>query len=587
MTAYLIKNAAVLAASRPTCSSRTASSPQIGDRARPPTPDVPRSSTPTGLIALPGLVDLHTHLREPGREDAETVDYRHPGGRAGRLHRGARDGQHRAGRRHRRRRRAGLAAGPRGRLLRRLPGRRRHRRARRRAARRARRDGRLRRPGPGLLRRRQVRQRRGADAPGAGVRQGVRRRRRPARPGAAAHRGRADERGRAVRPARAAGLAGRRRGGDHRPRLPARRARRLPAARLPRLHGRLGRDRPRGQGARAGTSPPRPAPTTCCSPTSWPRRTTRSTRSTRRCARAADVEALRAGLADGTIDIVATDHAPHPHEDKDCEWAAAAFGMLGLETALSIVQETHGRHRPARLGRRRGADVLRPGADRPGQPTTAGRSRSASPPTSCSTTRRYAASSRRRESASLSRNTPYAGMELPGRVVATFLRGRPPCSTASCSRGQSRRVTGSVLEERTRTPEEAAELIRPGDQVFVGSACATPRTLLGPRWRPWPTRRPASRSSTSSPTAWAGRSAAHPTSGTGSSTSGATSATCCRAGWWTTCRCRWPTCPRCSDGHLPLDVALVQVAPPDADGMCSLGVSVDVTLRRGAGGAAL
>ena len=54
----------------------------------------------------------------------------------------------------------------------------------------------------------------------------------------------------------------------------------------------------------------------------------------------ADVEALRAGLADGTIDVVATDHAPHPHEDKDCEWAAAAFGMLGLETALSIVQET-------------------------------------------------------------------------------------------------------------------------------------------------------------------------------------------------------------------------------------------------------
>ena len=55
---------------------------------------------------------------------------------------------------------------------------------------------------------------------------------------------------------------------------------------------------------------------------------------------ATDVEALRAGLADGTIDVVATDHAPHPHEDKDCEWAAAAFGMLGLETALSIVQQT-------------------------------------------------------------------------------------------------------------------------------------------------------------------------------------------------------------------------------------------------------
>ncbi|MCW2770995.1 MAG: dihydroorotase, partial [Aeromicrobium sp.] len=53
-----------------------------------------------------------------------------------------------------------------------------------------------------------------------------------------------------------------------------------------------------------------------------------------------DVEAVREGLADGTIDIVATDHAPHPMEDKECEWSAAAFGMLGLETALSVVQQT-------------------------------------------------------------------------------------------------------------------------------------------------------------------------------------------------------------------------------------------------------
>ena len=50
-----------------------------------------------------------------------------------------------------------------------------------------------------------------------------------------------------------------------------------------------------------------------------------------------DVIALRAGLADGTIDIVGTDHAPHPTEDKDCEWQSAAFGMVGLETALSVV----------------------------------------------------------------------------------------------------------------------------------------------------------------------------------------------------------------------------------------------------------
>lgn len=49
-----------------------------------------------------------------------------------------------------------------------------------------------------------------------------------------------------------------------------------------------------------------------------------------------DVEALREGIADGTIDVIATDHAPHPKESKDCEWQAAAFGMTGLETALSV-----------------------------------------------------------------------------------------------------------------------------------------------------------------------------------------------------------------------------------------------------------
>jgi dihydroorotase len=53
-----------------------------------------------------------------------------------------------------------------------------------------------------------------------------------------------------------------------------------------------------------------------------------------------DVMALREGLAEGIIDIVATDHAPHPVEDKDCEWQAAAFGMVGLETAFSVVVKT-------------------------------------------------------------------------------------------------------------------------------------------------------------------------------------------------------------------------------------------------------
>ncbi len=137
----------------------------------------------------------------------------------------------------------------------------------------------------------------------------------------------------------------------------------------------------------------------------------------------ADVEALREGLADGTIDVVATDHAPHPHEDKDCEWAAAAFGMLGLETALSIVQETmvdaglldwaavadRMSSAPARIGRV---------ADH-GLPLEAGRP--ANMVLYDPAVRRVVDAT---ESASLSRNTPYAGMELPGRVVATFLRGR-------------------------------------------------------------------------------------------------------------------------------------------------------------------
>jgi dihydroorotase len=52
-----------------------------------------------------------------------------------------------------------------------------------------------------------------------------------------------------------------------------------------------------------------------------------------------DVDALRAGLVDGTIDVIATDHAPHPKESKDTDWASAAFGMVGLESAYSIAQQ--------------------------------------------------------------------------------------------------------------------------------------------------------------------------------------------------------------------------------------------------------
>ena len=137
-----------------------------------------------------------------------------------------------------------------------------------------------------------------------------------------------------------------------------------------------------------------------------------------------DVEAVREGLADGTIDIVATDHAPHPVEDKDCEWSAAAFGMLGLETALSVVQHAmidtklmtwadiadRMSHRPAAIGQVTGQ----------GQPLEVGSAANLTL-VDADATRTIVPT----ETASLSRNTPFDGMALPGRVMATFLRGEP------------------------------------------------------------------------------------------------------------------------------------------------------------------
>ncbi|GGQ31667.1 dihydroorotase [Streptomyces roseolilacinus] len=136
-----------------------------------------------------------------------------------------------------------------------------------------------------------------------------------------------------------------------------------------------------------------------------------------------DVTALREALADGTIDIVATDHAPHPHEDKDCEWAAAAMGMVGLETALSVVQHTmvdtglldwaavadRMSFAPARIG----------GATGHGRPVSAGE-----PANLTLVDPAYRGTVDPADFASRSRNTPYEGRELPGRVTHTFLRGR-------------------------------------------------------------------------------------------------------------------------------------------------------------------
>ncbi len=142
---------------------------------------------------------------------------------------------------------------------------------------------------------------------------------------------------------------------------------------------------------------------------------------------AEDVEALRAGLADGTIDTIGTDHAPHTREDKDCEWAAAAFGMTGLETALGILSTTM-----VVTGRMPWADIARVMSSAPAAigridsgPQAQGRPLAVGEPaniTLVDPTARWTVEPSAQ--ASRSHNTPYGGLELTGRVVATFLRGR-------------------------------------------------------------------------------------------------------------------------------------------------------------------
>ena len=136
------------------------------------------------------------------------------------------------------------------------------------------------------------------------------------------------------------------------------------------------------------------------------------------------VEALRDGLADGTIDVVATDHAPHARHDKEHAFAEAAFGMLGLETALAVVLETM-----LRPGRMQWSDVARVLSTRPakiarlsgqGRPLAVGE-----PANLVLVDPEARATIDRDSSYSLSRNNPWHGRELPDPVVATFWRGRP------------------------------------------------------------------------------------------------------------------------------------------------------------------
>jgi dihydroorotase len=139
---------------------------------------------------------------------------------------------------------------------------------------------------------------------------------------------------------------------------------------------------------------------------------------------AEDVAVLRAALADGTIDAVATDHAPHPAEAKRSEWSAAAMGMVGLESAVLVVQaamvetgligwpevERAMSSRPAEIAGL--VDAARPIAE--GRPADLVLLDPAA-------RRRFAVA----DLAGRSTNSPYLGQDLPGRVVATFFRGTP------------------------------------------------------------------------------------------------------------------------------------------------------------------
>ncbi|WP_322747530.1 MULTISPECIES: dihydroorotase [unclassified Frankia] len=151
---------------------------------------------------------------------------------------------------------------------------------------------------------------------------------------------------------------------------------------------------------------------------------------------ATDVEALRAGLADGTIDCIATDHAPHAPQDKETEWAAARPGMLGLETALSIAIMTMvetGLLDWAGLADRMAGTPARIGGLPAGHsPRSTDGSRDMAGVLSAGAAANVVLVDPAARwtvdpaaFASRSRNTPYAGRKLPGRVQATFLRGRP------------------------------------------------------------------------------------------------------------------------------------------------------------------
>jgi dihydroorotase len=136
-----------------------------------------------------------------------------------------------------------------------------------------------------------------------------------------------------------------------------------------------------------------------------------------------DREALVEGLLDGTIDAVATDHAPHARHDKEHAFVDAAFGMLGLETAFSVVHDLL--VADGRLGWADLARVMSVGPSRIAGLTGHGRDVAEGAPATLvlvdPSARRVVD---RGAQQSLSRNTPWHGHGLTGAVHTTILRGR-------------------------------------------------------------------------------------------------------------------------------------------------------------------
>jgi len=132
-----------------------------------------------------------------------------------------------------------------------------------------------------------------------------------------------------------------------------------------------------------------------------------------------DTVALQEALVDGTIDIVGTDHAPHSEEKKDCEWENAAFGMVGLENAASVVQQ---------VMLDRGAswnDVARVLSSKPAEIGGLSNQGRLEVGAEANITLIDPSASREitRQSHSASTNNPFNGYTLPGQVVHTLFRG--------------------------------------------------------------------------------------------------------------------------------------------------------------------